>query len=70
MDSTSSPMSAPFGHVDYTGINKSLRELAQAKAALDTATTAGIDCGEWPGICQDLIAKFEQLKSTYFPSQP
>jgi hypothetical protein len=63
-------MSEPYSNEDYQAINDRLRQLTEAKAALDKAQGAGINCAEWPDMCQQLIDRYGALKASYFPNRP
>lgn len=63
-------MTEPFSNEDYIAINERLRHLNEAKAALDKAQTAGINCADWPEMCQNLIDRYGALKAIYFQNKP
>lgn len=60
----------PLSEADYKKINDALMHLENTQGEVQRAMEAGMECGEYDQMCNDLKTRLNRIKGVYFPEHP
>lgn len=63
-------VSGPLTESDLKKLNEQLQALENTSTDVQRAMSAGMDCAAEDALCNDLKARLNQIKATYFPGHP